>query len=254
MDAPTDKRAIPEPGLLQSTATKLAGLAAGFFAVAHFTKAAIAGEPAQAINGVGPAIAAVLALVMIWKHWYRADIILIVAVVASTVLFKFSVEETSDPTLVAVALVVTAGALLMPESWKWPYVWCGGLFLLTMTAYWNGVSTETVWTGMSAALTGVSMMILLLKLRDGLAATNRRYQILVERLPVPLIEQDWSGLRSWLEERRGEGVTDIRAFLDSHPAELVNVMRQIRVRGVNPAVTELVGQDGLNLGLDLLAT
>ncbi len=250
MDAPTDKRAIPEPGLLQSTATKLAGLAAGFFAVAHFTKAALAGEPTQAIDGVGPAIAAVLALLMIWKRRYRADIILIVAVVASTVLFKFSVEETSDPTLVAVALVVTAGALLMPESWKWPYVWLGGLLLLTMTAYWNGISTETVWTGMSAALTGVSMMILLLKLRDGLAASNRRYQVLVERLPVPLIEQDWSRLRSWLEERRREGVTDIGAFLNSHPEQLTSAMRQIRVRGVNPAITGLVGRDGMKQGID----
>ncbi|MCP3998436.1 MAG: hypothetical protein GY722_25725 [bacterium] len=43
-----------------------------------------------------------------------------------------------------------------------------------MTAYWNGISTETVWTGMAAVLTGVSMMILLVKLRDGLAAPNRR--------------------------------------------------------------------------------
>lgn len=152
--------------------------------------------------------------------------------------------------MVAVALVVTAGALLMPESWKWPYVWLGGLLLLTMTAYWNGISTETVWTGMSAALTGVSVMILLLKLRDGLAASNRRYQVLVERLPVPLIEQDWSRLRGWLEKRRGEGVTDIGAFLDSHPEELAKVMRQIRVRGVNPAITSLVGRDGLKQGID----
>jgi len=250
MDAPANKRVISEPGLLQSTATKLAGLAAAFFAIAHFAKAAITGDPAQGINGVGPAIAAALALVMIWKRWYRADIILIVAVVASTVLFKFSVEETSDPTLVAVALVVTAGALLMPESLKWPYVWLGGLLLLTMTAYWNGISTETVWTGMSAALTGVSVMILLLKLRDGLAASNRRYQVLVERLPVPLIEQDWSRLHSWLDERRREGVTDIRAYLDAHPAELTDVMRRIRVRGVNPATTSLIGGDGVNLGFD----
>ncbi|MCP3974257.1 MAG: HAMP domain-containing histidine kinase [bacterium] len=250
MDAPKDKRAMPEPGLLQSTATKLAGLAAGFFAVSHFAKAAIAGEPVQAVNGVGPAIAAVLALFMIWKRWYRADIVLIVAVVASTALFKFSVEETSDPTLVAVALVVTAGALLMPESWKWPYVWLGGLLLLTMTAYWNGISTETAWTGMSAALTGVSMMILLLKLRDGLAASNRRYQVLVERLPVPLIEQDWSRLRSWLDDRRREGVTDIGAYLDSHPEELIDAMRHIRVRGVNPAITSLVGHGGVKQGID----
>ncbi len=247
----TDRQARhAEPGLLQSTATKLAGLAAGFFAIAHFTKAALAGEPAQAIDGVGPAIAAVLALLMIWKRWYRADIVLIVAVVALTVLFKFSVEETSDPTLVAVALVVTVGALLMPESWKWPYVWLGGLLLLTMTAYWNGISTETVWTGMAAALTGVSMMILLLKLRDGLAASHRRYQVLVERLPVPLIEQDWSRVRCWLEERRREGVTDIGAYLDSHPEQLIDAMGQIRVRGVNPAITGLVGQDGPKRGID----
>lgn len=241
---------MSDTALLHHTATRLAGVAAAFFAMSHFIRGFLSGDAAQALHGVGPALGAILAAVMLWKRWYRADIVLITAVISTTILFRFAGEETSDPTLVSVALVVTAGALLMPDAWKWPYVWLSCLQLLTMTAYWNGISTETVWTGIAAALTAGSLMVLLIKLRDGISASHLRYQVLIERLPVPLIEQDWSRVDRWLDQLRTEGVTDIRSYMDTHPEELANAMRRIRVRGVNPAIVGLVGPGGLERGID----
>ena len=177
-------------------------------------------------------------------------IVLVVAIVSTTASFALFGEYDSTPALIALALVTTSGALMMPPAWKWPYVVVGGVELFTMKMHFDGVSPESVWTGMAGGVIGVAMMVLLVRVRDGLIASNRRYQALVEHLPVPLIEQDWSQVRRWLAECRAAGVTDIVEHMDTHPEELTDVLRTIRVRGVNPAIVGLVGPDGLGLGID----
>lgn len=250
MGADSARRSPSDTEQLHRTATKLAGVVAAFFAGAYLVKALLDGDANMALASIGPGLIAVLALGMVWTGRYRAHIALIVAVVTMTISFKLFGGEHSDPTFVALALVTAAGAVLMPSAWKWPYVTLGGFQLMTMKAYWDGLSVETIRTGVAGTILGVSIMIIFIRLRDSMIASNRRYQVLVERLPVPLIEQDWSHVRQWLAECRAKGVTDIEAYMDSHPGELVEVLRRIRVRGVNPAIAGLVGPDGLRRGLD----
>ena len=254
MGARSAKRSLSETEQLHRVATKLAGAAAAFFAISFLLNGLLVSDVDQALGAIGPGSAAIVALGMMWTGRHHAHIILIVGVVATTISFKLFGGGYSDPTLIALALVTTAGALLMPQGWKWPYVVLGGVELLTMKVFWEGGSSEAVWTGVAGAVIGVSMMILLIRLRDGMVASTRRYQVLVERLPVPFIEQDWSQVRRWLDECRAAGIVDIEAHMAAHPDELVEVLRTIRVRGVNPAIVGLVGPDGLGLGIDETTT
>lgn len=35
--------------------------------------------------------------------------------------------------------------------------------------------------------------------------------------PIPILIEDWSGIRQWVDERKAEGVTDLEAYLDANP-------------------------------------
>jgi hypothetical protein len=76
--------------------------------------------------------------------------------------------------------------------------------------------------------------------------------------PVPLLEQDISGLRSMIAAWRAGGIVDLRDFLARHPAELREAIRSIRVVDANAAACRLHEVRGkeqllgpLGTGLDL---
>lgn len=35
--------------------------------------------------------------------------------------------------------------------------------------------------------------------------------------PIPILIEDWSGIRQWVDARKAEGVTDLEAYLDANP-------------------------------------
>ena len=84
-------------------------------------------------------------------------------------------------------------------------------------------------------------MVLFIRMRDVAVASDRRYRVLVEKIPLPLLEQDWSRIRLWLDGKRAAGVTDIEAFLDEHPDEMDRLLNGISVRAANPAVKDRIG-------------
>ncbi|MCA3184694.1 MAG: GHKL domain-containing protein [Cupriavidus sp.] len=38
--------------------------------------------------------------------------------------------------------------------------------------------------------------------------------------PIPILVEDWSGIRQWVDDRKAEGVTDLDAYLDEHPTAI----------------------------------
>jgi signal transduction histidine kinase len=72
-----------------------------------------------------------------------------------------------------------------------------------------------------------------------IAASERRWKALFERSPVSLWEEDFSGVKSRLDEWRAGGVDDVRAHLASHPESLEDLIHTIKVRSVNAATLDL---------------
>jgi diguanylate cyclase (GGDEF)-like protein len=56
---------------------------------------------------------------------------------------------------------------------------------------------------------------------------------LFEYAPISLWEEDYSGIRSFFDGLRAEGITDLSHYLDQHPGEIEASMRRIRVIRVN---------------------
>src|SRR5664280_904006 len=68
-----------------------------------------------------------------------------------------------------------------------------------------------------------------------------RYQGLFEDSPISLWEEDFSSVKQRLEELRGQGIVDLRAFFGSHPEELAECAGRIKILDVNHATLRLLG-------------
>lgn len=67
----------------------------------------------------------------------------------------------------------------------------------------------------------------------------RRYRSLFEDSPVPTWEEDFSGVKKFIDRLKAEGVKDIRAHFESNQRDLINCARLMVVQDVNDAVLKL---------------
>ena len=85
---------------------------------------------------------------------------------------------------------------------------------------------------------------------EELLAEQRRFRHLFENSPVATWLEDLSELGRWMQDLRAQGVTDLRAYLQSHPGQLSPALGLVRVLDLNPAA---VAQNAAASKEDLLA-
>jgi diguanylate cyclase (GGDEF)-like protein len=73
---------------------------------------------------------------------------------------------------------------------------------------------------------------------------------LFEYAPVSLWEEDYSGIKLFMDSLRADGVTDLAHYLDEHPEEIEKNMRLIQVKNVNRETLTMFGAASLT---DLLS-
>ncbi len=73
--------------------------------------------------------------------------------------------------------------------------------------------------------------------QQALRASEARYRRLFENCPVPLWEEDYSGLLAYLDELYQSGIRkeELSAWLEAHPDALTECARRIRLLNVNAA-------------------
>ena len=241
MKVPDSGLRLTEADKLHADAILLGAIAAGATVPIFVVWALVTSNPIQLLNAIGPGVLALVCLAMLRKRWYHAEGILIFAALSTVFSYKFfGGEGTSTPAAIGVVVVVSIGALFMDERWKWPYVWLGSFGLLATGVFWQGWTSDALWIGISGSLSGLVAMVLFIRMMDTAVASDRRYRILVEKVPLPLLEQDWSAVHDWIEERRKLGITDIDEHLDAHPEALDYLVSRIRVRAANPAISHMV--------------
>jgi diguanylate cyclase (GGDEF)-like protein len=64
---------------------------------------------------------------------------------------------------------------------------------------------------------------------------------LFEYAPVSLWEEDYSGIKTFMDSLRTSGVTDFARYLDEHPEEIENSMGRIQVKRVNRETLKMFG-------------
>jgi PAS domain S-box-containing protein len=68
-----------------------------------------------------------------------------------------------------------------------------------------------------------------------------RYRSLFEESPTPMREEDFSAVKARIEELRDSGITDFRAYFESHPEAVADCMARVITLDVNKAAMEMFG-------------
>jgi two-component system cell cycle sensor histidine kinase/response regulator CckA len=76
---------------------------------------------------------------------------------------------------------------------------------------------------------------------ERLRVNEERYRTLFESSPVPMWEEDFSGVNNYIEKLVGRDVTMLRSFLAEHPEAVVECVRRIRMLDVNQAARKFYG-------------
>lgn len=71
-----------------------------------------------------------------------------------------------------------------------------------------------------------------------LSRNEARFRGLFEHAPVSIWEEDFSGVRRYLEELRQAGVTDFFAYFSAHPEAVARSAAQVKIVDVNRARSE----------------
>ncbi|MFT4555863.1 MAG: PAS domain S-box-containing protein [Planctomycetaceae bacterium] len=77
------------------------------------------------------------------------------------------------------------------------------------------------------------------QLRDQLVQSEERFRRLYDESPIAQFQMDWSGIQNRLQEVRDSGVSDLRAWLDEFPEEVVDLSQQARITAVNCGALEM---------------
>ncbi|HSN23591.1 MAG TPA: GGDEF domain-containing protein, partial [Methylomicrobium sp.] len=133
-------------------------------------------------------------------------------------------------------------------------------FRSELSALWNG---EVSWSGegINYRLNGEALNIRLhWRILPGYTSTWERvlvsienitelkqaenqYQLLFEYAPISLWEADYSALKVEFDDLRAQGITDIRAYLSSHPGAVDHFRSMIHVLDVNRRTLQLFDAD-----------
>ncbi len=70
---------------------------------------------------------------------------------------------------------------------------------------------------------------------------ERYFSMLFEYAPISLWEQDFSAIKDFFDDLRRQGVTDLDAYLEEHPADIEACMSRIRVARANRQTLRLYG-------------
>lgn len=99
---------------------------------------------------------------------------------------------------------------------------------------WEGSAVLSAVIASSCLISG----LLVAGLRDAIGSALDRSQRVLEYAPVPIMEQDWSGVVRAMSDLRRSGVTDLGTYFHAHPAEVARLIDQVQLLFANQATLD----------------
>lgn len=72
-----------------------------------------------------------------------------------------------------------------------------------------------------------------------LRESEAQYRSLFEDAPIPVSEQDFSAVKTYIEELQSQGVKDFRAYFESHPEAVIQCAERVKIINLNKSSLEL---------------
>jgi diguanylate cyclase (GGDEF)-like protein/PAS domain S-box-containing protein len=76
-------------------------------------------------------------------------------------------------------------------------------------------------------------------LTAGSGRSEAQFRSLFEYVPISICEQDFSAIREYLDGLQRSGITELSAYFEMHPEELLKCAQQVRIVDVNHATLEM---------------
>ncbi len=72
-----------------------------------------------------------------------------------------------------------------------------------------------------------------------LETTEARYRALFEKSPVPMWEEDLSGVKAFIDRLHDRGIKDLGTHFEQHPEDVEQCVRRVRILNINQAALDL---------------
>jgi PAS domain S-box-containing protein len=195
-------------------------LASAIFVLLLIVLAAVADEPRQVVDGHGlamfaPPILMASVLLQPWTTFVAAALSSLVIVVIG----RFVLGQTI-PNLPGMSIFV----------------------VLALVAYLSSSSLQRTLERLHAA-------------NAALQESETKYRYLFENVPISLWEEDFSAVKTYLDELREQGVEDLQAYLEGYPDAVAHCLALVQVIDVNRSTLVLYGaesKEDILAGLDQL--
>jgi PAS domain S-box-containing protein len=74
---------------------------------------------------------------------------------------------------------------------------------------------------------------------EDLRAARERYRSLFENVPASLWEEDFSSIKTYLDDLRSKGIEHFREYFENNPQEVANCVEMVKITDVNQAALSL---------------
>ena len=211
-------------------------LAAGLAAIGMSVAAAATGDYTGMLTR--SSFSGALAFFAWWRLQRRGSAVPVLAagtvVIVAAIAARQSLEAVSSGTLGIVGLALAAALLAERRV----LVFALATFAIgAITVIRSQLIDESTTDLVGAALVPMIVIIFGSQLmewaKDEISGRQRRFNNLFDHAPVATFEEDFSLLAAWLDGLRASGVTDLRAYLDDYPDEILHGASLIQVLDVN---------------------
>jgi signal transduction histidine kinase len=220
--------------------TWLAPLGVGYLLVVGL----VGGSRSTLVSAIAPAVVWATLLSMRITGRTRPDLLLAVSAVVVAVVHRL-VEREATRLPAGITLVVLGTIWMLFVSCRRP-VWAAAyaVFLLATGVWWVGLLPEGWVAGFTMSATFGLGAFALVRVADAAREarlTSRILRSALERVPVPLLEEDWTAVTRWLAGLRSGGMTDLAGHFDRRPDLVDEAMSRVRVTYGNDAARRLLG-------------
>ena len=82
--------------------------------------------------------------------------------------------------------------------------------------------------------------------------SEAHFRSIFDSSPIPLVEQDFSGAKQYLDSSRGAGVVDFPRYFQEHPEALTEAISRYQILAANPATLEVYGVRSVQEYIDFI--
>ena len=221
------------------------GAVAAWAAAALFLLAGFAtGDDAYTIQALAPIMVAGLMTAQVLLDRENGGVALLGSGVVVVAVHAISGgDETRIPAAVGLVVIASIGMLFVSRSVV-PIAVAVALILLTTPALWGIPPQEAIALGVVMAATFAVSSAVFLSVRNAADLHNSRLEILFDRSPTAVLEEDWSEAIAYVRSEYAGRPDRIRQFLLAYPEVVRRAVGMTNVRRANRAAMDLLEVTG----------